>query len=84
MNQYKVKGHIGEGAHGYVMKAINLTTNQEVALKKLSLKSLNEGIPNNVLREIKALQQIDCEYVCKNNSISVKLYYNNYIYRSYN
>ncbi|GLV40537.1 uncharacterized protein CBL_04338 [Carabus blaptoides fortunei] len=63
MNQYKVKGHIGEGAHGYVMKAINLITNQEVAIKKLSLKSLNEGIPNNVLREIKVLQQIDCEYV---------------------
>lgn len=65
MDQYKIKGHIGEGAHGYVVKAVNLNGNQEVALKKLLLKSLSEGIPNNILREIKALQHIDCQYVSK-------------------
>lgn len=63
MNRYKIIGHIGEGAHGYVVKAINLESRKEVALKKLLLKSLSEGIPTNILREIKALQHIDCQYV---------------------
>lgn len=63
MNRYKIIGHIGEGAHGYVVKALNLETRKEVALKKLLLKSLSDGIPTNILREIKALQHIDCQYV---------------------
>ncbi|KAJ9585804.1 hypothetical protein L9F63_002395, partial [Diploptera punctata] len=63
MDQYKVTGKIGEGAHGLVLKGQNLNTGQEVALKKVLLKKLEDGIPNTVIREIKALQEIDSEYV---------------------
>ena len=63
MEDYVVLGRIGEGAHGVVMKAKKKETGQIVALKKVPLKRLDEGIPNNILREIKALQQIDNEYV---------------------
>ncbi|PSN37361.1 Cyclin-dependent kinase 20 [Blattella germanica] len=63
MEQYKVTGKIGEGAHGLVLRGQHLITGQEVALKRVLLKKLEEGIPNSVIREIKALQEIDCEYV---------------------
>ncbi|XP_069689197.1 cyclin-dependent kinase 20 [Periplaneta americana] len=63
MDHYKVVGKIGEGAHGLVLRGQHLDTGQEVALKKVLLKRLEDGIPNTVIREIKALQEVDCEYV---------------------
>lgn len=63
MDQYKVVGRIGEGAHGLVLRGQRLGTGQEVALKRVLLKKLEDGIPTTVIREIKALQEIDCEYV---------------------
>ena len=63
MDQYKVIGKIGEGAHGLVLRGKHLTTGNEVALKKVLLKKVEDGIPNTVIREIKALQEIDSEYV---------------------
>ena len=59
MQQYKILGRIGEGAHGIVFKAKHIESGDLVALKKVPLKKLEEGIPNTALREIKALQQID-------------------------
>lgn len=63
MDQYTVVGRIGEGAHGLVLRARHIRTGQEVALKKVPIKKLEDGIPNMVVREIKALQEVDCEYV---------------------
>lgn len=63
MDQYKVVGRIGEGAHGLVLRGQRLDNGQEVALKRVLLKKLEDGIPTTVIREIKALQEIDCEYV---------------------
>jgi cell cycle related kinase len=63
MDQYKVTGRIGEGAHGLVLRGRHHGTGMEVALKKVLLKKLEDGIPTTVIREIKALQEIDCEYV---------------------
>lgn len=62
MNNYKIKGHIGEGAHGYVMKAIDIRFNKKVALKKLLLKH-SDGISMGIVREISALQHVDSDYV---------------------
>ena len=56
MEDYTVLGRIGEGAHGVVMKARNKSSGQTVALKKVLLKRLEEGMPLTALREIKALQ----------------------------
>eukprot|EP00842_Homolaphlyctis_polyrhiza_P004457 jgi/Hompol1/5011/HPOL_000673-RA len=50
---------IGEGAHGVVLKATLIETGEIVALKKVPLRKLENGIPNNIVREIKALQEID-------------------------
>ncbi|TNM86292.1 cyclin-dependent kinase 20 [Takifugu rubripes] len=66
MEQYSILGHIGEGAHGIVFKAKQIETGETVALKKVSLRRLEDGIPNQALREIRALQEIeDNEHVVK-------------------
>ncbi|CAH2233721.1 cyclin-dependent kinase 20 [Pararge aegeria] len=65
ISNYSVVGRIGEGAHGLVFKARHLPTGREVALKKILIKNIEDGIPINVMREIKALQLLRCKYVIK-------------------
>jgi serine/threonine protein kinase len=74
MDQYKVVGRIGEGAHGLVLRGQHLATGQEVALKKVLLKKLEDGIPSTVIREIKALQEVDCEYVRIKSNLVICLF----------
>ncbi|KAA3679033.1 cell cycle related kinase [Paragonimus westermani] len=54
MEHYRILGRIGEGAHGIVMKAkhIEVATDELVALKKIPLRKLVDGIPNTALRAI--------------------------------
>ncbi len=56
MDDYTILGRIGEGAHGIVMKGRHKKSGSIVALKKVLIKRLEEGIPETALREIKALQ----------------------------
>ena len=56
MEDYTILGRIGEGAHGIVMKGRHKRSGTVVALKKVLLKRLEDGIPETALREIKALQ----------------------------
>ena len=63
MEAYTVTGRIGEGAHGVVVRARHNQSGRAVALKKIALKRLDQGMPPTALREIKALQQIQNEYV---------------------
>ncbi|CAG0880668.1 unnamed protein product [Cyprideis torosa] len=65
MEKYLPLGRIGEGAHGLVTKAREESTGEIVALKKVPLKRLQDGIPLTIFREVKALQRIDCEHVVK-------------------
>ncbi|XP_078485552.1 cyclin-dependent kinase 20-like [Ciona intestinalis] len=58
MEQYHILGRIGEGAHGIVFKAKHIERGEVVALKKVPLRKIEDGIPNQALREIKALQEI--------------------------
>ena len=65
MDNYSVVGRIGEGAHGIVMKARHKCSGQTVALKKIPVKRLEDGISETTIREIRALQQLDSEYVVR-------------------
>ncbi|KZC10604.1 Cyclin-dependent kinase 20 [Dufourea novaeangliae] len=49
---------IGEGAQGIVLKAHDTVTDKNVALKKLLLKSIENGISISIMREMKILQQL--------------------------
>jgi cell cycle related kinase len=59
MDHYNIIGKVGEGAHGVVFKAKHIQSGEIVALKRVSLKRLEDEIPHTVLREIKALQAIE-------------------------
>lgn len=63
MERYTVTGRIGEGAHGVVLKATNNDNGQEVALKKVLLKRIEDGIPTSIIREVKTLQELKHPYV---------------------
>ncbi|CAK9824087.1 Cyclin-dependent kinase 20 [Anthophora retusa] len=58
MDRYIITGKIGEGAQGVVLKAHDVETEKNVALKKLFLKNADNGISTSIIREIKILQQL--------------------------
>ncbi len=49
---------IGEGTYGKVYKALDVNTNQVVALKSVKLENEKEGFPITAVREIKILRQL--------------------------
>lgn len=49
---------VGEGTYGKVYKAVNLNTNNMVALKRLRLETERDGVPITAVREIKLLQNL--------------------------
>lgn len=65
MEKYTLLGRIGEGAHGYVLYGKRNHDGKEVALKKVLVKKLSDGIPIPILREIKTMQAIESKYVSK-------------------
>ncbi|XP_076665866.1 cyclin-dependent kinase 20 isoform X2 [Andrena cerasifolii] len=58
MDRYLITGKIGEGAHGIVLEAHDVVAEKHVALKKLLLKNIKNGISTSITREIKILQQL--------------------------
>lgn len=61
--RYKYLQKIGEGVHGIVLKAQDLTTGHLVAIKKVSLRTKHGEISLSAIREIKALQHCNSKYV---------------------
>lgn len=61
--RYKISERISEGVHGYVVKAIDLSTNKDVAIKKVALRNKHGNISLSALREIKVLQSCNNKYV---------------------
>ena len=60
MDRY-IKGDVlGEGTFGVVVKAMDKQTNKEVALKKIRLQKVKEGVNMTALREIKLLKVLLC------------------------
>lgn len=71
--RYKYLQKIGEGVHGMVLRAQDLTTGEDVAIKKVSLRTKHGEISLSTVREIKALQHCDCKYVSIIWLLSVEL-----------
>ena len=65
MEQYRIEKRIGKGAHGVVFLGMHVESGKEVALKKVLLARLDDGIPTQVIREIRSLCQLSHENVVK-------------------
>lgn len=55
---FKRTCQVGEGTYGKVYKAVNIRTNNMVALKRLRLEAERDGVPITAVREIKLLQSL--------------------------
>lgn len=63
---YKLICEVGSGTYGRVFKAICLTTNTNVALKKIDLTRQDlDGFPITAIREIKLLKMLDHPNIIK-------------------
>ena len=56
---------IGKGAYGVVCRAIDLRTNETVALKRVTVDTMNEGLPSTSIREISLLRELEHKNVVK-------------------
>ena len=61
--KYKKLEKVGSGTYGVVYKAIDVDTDEIVALKKMILEVENEGVPSTVIREISLLREIQFENI---------------------
>lgn len=64
MNNYKLLGRAGEGAHGFVFKGMDQRTGKLVALKKIAFNP-NLGVPKKTMREICSMRVLKSKNVKK-------------------
>lgn len=60
---YQKIDKIGEGTYGVVYKAIERSTGNFVAMKKIRLESEDEGVPSTAIREISVLKELKHENI---------------------
>lgn len=64
-DRYQVIQKCGEGAYGKVYLATDLKNNASVAIKKIKLGSVEEGVPISSIREISLLKELSHKNVVK-------------------
>jgi len=65
MDKYRKVEILGEGTYGIVYKAVNCDTGDVVALKRIRLESVDEGVPCTAIREISLLKELDHPNIVK-------------------
>eukprot|EP01083_Nonionella_stella_P066578 175432_1 len=65
MQNYEVLSRIGEGAFGEIFRARSKTTGEIVALKRVGIKRVRDGIPKRVIREIMTMQRVTHSNIVK-------------------
>jgi len=58
MDRYKKLEKLGEGTYGVVYKGTDNVTKEIVALKKIKLEDVDEGVPSTALREVSVLKEL--------------------------
>eukprot|EP00937_MAST-01D_sp_MAST-1D-sp2_P004239 g4239.t1 len=56
--RFEINRRLGEGAFGEVFEAQDPRSSELVALKRVRLRSVEDGIPINTFRELRALQEL--------------------------
>ena len=65
MEKYQKLDKVGEGTYGIVYKAQDRETRSIVALKRIRLDSVDEGVPCTAIREISLLKELVSPYVVR-------------------
>lgn len=65
MDRYKRISKLGEGTYGEVYKAIDESTTETVAIKRIKLEHEEEGVPGTAIREISLLKELDHQYIVR-------------------
>jgi len=63
IERYRRLDKIGTGTYGVVYKALDTSTNEVVALKKILLDVESEGIPSTAIREICILRELQNQHI---------------------
>ncbi|KAJ1491471.1 kinase-like domain-containing protein [Baffinella frigidus] len=71
MENFRVLRKLGEGAFGEVLLAEDTRSGAHVALKKIFLRNVDDGLPIGVWREFKALQHAEHPNVVKLSEVVV-------------
>ncbi len=56
LSNYNKLDTIGKGAYGVVCRAVDIRTKEMVALKRVTVDTMNEGLPSTSIREISLLR----------------------------
>jgi len=59
MENYKIIEKLSEGSSGVVYNAKHLLSDDTVALKKIRLRKIEEGLPKTAIREIITTRQLE-------------------------
>ena len=65
MDRYEKLDKLGEGTYGTVYKAKDKETKDFFALKKISLESVDEGLPSTAIREVALLKEFNHPNICR-------------------
>ena len=65
MNRFTVTGKVGEGCFGTVLSGYYNATGSQVALKKVPINRLDEGLPSCVVREMLSLQRLNHPHIVR-------------------
>ena len=68
---FRIIQTIGEGTYSSVFKAIDQRNNSIVALKRVKIRKVEDGIPKEFVREVEALQRFDHENIIKISEVFI-------------
>ena len=68
---FRIIQTIGEGTYSSVFKAIDQRNNSVVALKRVKIRKVEDGIPKEFVREVEALQRFYHENIIKISEVFI-------------
>lgn len=68
---YRIIKTIGEGTYSTVYKAVDQRINKIVALKRVKIRRVEDGVPKEFVREVEAVQRFEHENILKISEVFV-------------